>query len=145
MSDSGESHHLIALSGITATNTSAGIKEQMAQVLSGIDEQLAKAGVTKSNVLTVTIYLSDIALRSPMDEAWNAWVDPDNAPVRTVVGVQLEGDAKVRVVAMAAGAGYSLQGHGHSHGGHGHTHIRRSSEAAGAGHGHSHGDHGHSH
>ena len=136
MSGSSESHHLIALSGVTATNTSEGVKEQAAQVLSKIDDYLAKAGVAKANVLTVTIYLSDISLRPQMDEAWNAWVDPDNPPVRTVVGVQLDGDAKIRMVAMAADAGYSLQAHGHKHGpGDSHTHIRRSSEAASAGHG----------
>lgn len=149
MADSSESHHLIAFSGFTATNTSEGAREQAAQVLSKIDDHLEQAGVSKANLLTVTIYLSDILLRPQMDEAWNAWVDPDNPPVRTIVGVQLDGDAKVRMTAMAADAGYSLQGHSHGHGqGHSHTHIRRSSEAANAGHGghgHSHGGHGHSH
>lgn len=146
MSDSNDSHHLIAFGGTTATNTSEGMKEQAAQVLSKIDAELAQAGITKANVLKVTIYLTDVSLRPQMDEAWNAWVDPANAPVRTIVGVQLDGAAKVRMDVMAADKGYSLQGHGHNHGpGHSHTHIRRSSEAASAGHGHSHGDHGHSH
>ena len=146
MAESSESHHLIAFSGFTATNTSEGAREQAAQVLSKIDDHLEQAGVTKANLLTVTIYLSDVSLRPEMDEAWSAWVDSDNPPVRTIVGVQLEGDAKVRMTAMAADAGYSLQGHSHGHGhGHSHAHIRRSSEAANAGHGHSHGDHGHGH
>ena len=82
-----EPHHLIALSSLTATDTSAGIKEQTKQVLASIDKYLAKAGITKSNVLSVTIYLSDMALRPQMDEVWYAWIDPENPPVRSVVGV----------------------------------------------------------
>ena len=121
---------------MTATDTSAGIKEQTKQVLASIDKYLAKAGITKSNVLSVTIYLSDMALRPQMDEVWYAWIDPENPPVRSVVGVQLEGDAKVRMVTTAAGPGASLQSFGHSHSqGDAHTHVRLSTEAAAAGHG----------
>ena len=131
-----EPHHLIALSSLTAADTSAGIKEQTKQVLASIDKYLAKAGITKSNVLSVTIYLSDMALRPQMDEVWYAWIDPENPPVRSVVGVQLEGDAKVRMVTTAAGPGASLQSFGHSHSqGDAHTHVRLSTEAAAAGHG----------
>ena len=152
-----EPHHMIALSSLGPTDTSASVEEQTKQALAAIDKYLAQAGANTSNVLSVTIYLSDVSLRPEMDKAWYAWIDPENPPVRCVVGAQLEDNAKVRMVATAACPGSSLQGFAHSHAqGDAHTHVRLSSEAALAGdshaghdhgddHGHSHGGHSHSH
>ena len=128
-----EAHHLIAFSCLYATNTTEGVEEQAAQVLSRLDNQLAKVDLVKSNLLTVTIYLSDVSSKPELEKAWNAWVHPENPPVHTIIGAQLVGDAKVGMTGTAAAPGYSLQGH--SHGAHGddnysHTHMRRSTEAA---------------
>ena len=128
-----EAHHLIAFSCLYATNTSEGVEEQAAQVLSRLNNQLVKVDLVKSNILTVTIYLSDISFKPEMEKAWDDWVHSENAPVHTVVGgVQLVGGANVGMTAIAAAPGHSLQGYGHGHGdgGKSHAHIRRSSEAA---------------
>ena len=126
-----EFHHVINLSGMTADDTSGGIREQTRQVLDKIDACLSEVGVSRSHVLAATVYLSDIADKADLNEAWNAWIDPDHPPARTCVGASLEGDRVVEITVSVADAGADPGGHGHAHG-HGHSHSH------GHGHGHSH-------
>ena len=101
MSKAVEFHHWIFLAGLTADDTSAGIKEQTEQVLAKIDGTLAVANSDKSKLLSAMIFLSDISLRPQMNEVWNAWIDPENPPSRACVGVQLGDNTLVEIVATA--------------------------------------------
>jgi len=69
------------------TDTMAG---QTRQCLDGIDELLAEAGSDKSKLVTATVYLSDMALKSEMDDVWVAWADRDNPCARVCIGVAFE-------------------------------------------------------
>jgi len=64
-------------------------KGQTKQVLGKIDALLASVGTSKSNLLSATVYLADMATYNEMNEAWDAWVDPANTPARATVEAKL--------------------------------------------------------
>ena len=72
------------LSGVTANPADllGDIKDQTRQVVARIDALLAKAGTSKSKLLTAQVFLTDMSLFAAHNEAWNEWVDPNNRPVR---------------------------------------------------------------
>src|ERR1051326_3519103 len=79
----------VYLVGLTADDSSQDVKGQTAQILAKIDELLAEAGTDKSKLLSANIWLTDIGTWSQMNEAWDAWVSPGNAPARATVEAKL--------------------------------------------------------
>ncbi|WP_225706103.1 RidA family protein [Bradyrhizobium cenepequi] len=74
---------VVHLCGITADPGSPrDIKEQTRQVLERIDRLLGRAGTSKSNLISATVWLTDMAHFADHNAVWNAWVDPKNPPVR---------------------------------------------------------------
>ena len=93
---------LVFLSGVVADDKSLNMKDQTAQVLRKIYAVLAKAGTSKSRILSVTVYMSDASLKDEMNEAWMAWVDRSNLPARTAVGAALTPETLVEITVCAA-------------------------------------------
>lgn len=96
--------NLIFLAGHTAEETRGqSVKVQTAEVLASMDDTLAQAGVTKNNLVSVTIYLADISGFDEMNEAWDAWVAEGHAPARATVEARLaHPDMLVEMTAIAA-------------------------------------------
>jgi enamine deaminase RidA (YjgF/YER057c/UK114 family) len=84
-----EHNSTVYVAGLTAANKSAGMKQQTEEVLATIDKYLAKCGTNKSKLLAATVYISDMAQKNAMNEAWLAWIDPKNPPTRACVAVEL--------------------------------------------------------
>ena len=84
-----EHNGVVYVAGITADDYSLGMKEQTEQVLAKIDAFLAQGGTDKSKLLSATVYISDMAQKPAMNEAWHAWVDPKNPSTRACVAVEL--------------------------------------------------------
>ena len=80
---------MVYLAGLTAADRSGDIKSQTQQILDAIDGYLAKAGTSKSKLLQANIWITDTANFGAMNEVWNAWVDPENPPVRACVHAEL--------------------------------------------------------
>lgn len=81
-----------------------GITAQTKNALEFLDENLAKAGSSKSVFLQATVYLSDMSMKAQMDEVWCEWIGPkDNWPQRACVGADL-GDniTLIEIVVIAA-------------------------------------------
>ncbi|KAL9184846.1 hypothetical protein ACHAXT_002623 [Thalassiosira profunda] len=74
---------VVYISGQTDA-TAADIAGQTANVLQKVDDLLAQAGTSKSNLLT-----AHRAGFQGDEPAWNAWVDPENKPVRATVEANL--------------------------------------------------------
>lgn len=89
LSDAVEYGGVCYLAGMVADDETQGIKGQTEQVLKEIDRALALCGSSKSKLLSVTCYISDMRNKPGMDEAWLAWVDPKNLPARATVEVRL--------------------------------------------------------
>ena len=103
LSDAVEYNGILYLAGQVATDLSAGMKAQTADVLRQIDALLAKNGSNKSRILSATVYVNDMAQKPQMDEAWMAWVDRKNPPARATVEVQLGSpDTLVEIMCTAA-------------------------------------------
>jgi enamine deaminase RidA (YjgF/YER057c/UK114 family) len=98
-----EHNGTVYVAGMTAENKSVGMKQQTEQVLAKIDGLLAKCGTNKSKLLSATVYISDMAQKSAMNDAWLAWIDRKNPPTRACVAVELGSkDTLVEIVITAA-------------------------------------------
>ncbi len=94
---------MVYLAGLTAGDRAADIKGQTQQILDSIDSYLAKAGTDKSKLLQANIWITDTANFAAMNEVWNAWVDPENPPVRACVHAKLmHPDLLVEIMVSAA-------------------------------------------
>lgn len=95
---------LVFLAGHTAETTRGrSVREQTEEVLLSMDDTLSQSGVTKDNLVTVTIYLADMAGFAEMNEAWDAWVSKSHAPTRATVEARLAyPDLLVEMTAIAA-------------------------------------------
>ncbi|HZF75382.1 MAG TPA: RidA family protein [Acetobacteraceae bacterium] len=80
---------LVWLAGQVADDTSLDAEGQTADILRQIDALLAEAGVTKRNLLSVTVVLADIADAPAMNRAWDAWLDPSAKPARMTIQAPL--------------------------------------------------------
>ncbi|MFW5679910.1 MAG: RidA family protein [Pseudomonadota bacterium] len=65
------------------------VAAQTKAILAQIDALLTKAGTDKSKLLSATIWLTDIGTFNEMNEVWDAWVAPGNAPARACVESKL--------------------------------------------------------
>lgn len=97
-----ESGNLVWTAGIVAKKLDQDIKGQAAEILREIDRLLAKAGTSKSKVISATIWVSDIRNRAAMNEAWTAWADPKNLPGRACVEAKLADPRMLVEIAVVA-------------------------------------------
>jgi enamine deaminase RidA (YjgF/YER057c/UK114 family) len=96
-------HNGIATAVATAPVKSPSLYDQTKQALAVLDDNLAKAGLDKSRILSVTVYITNMDQKPEMNRAWDEWVDRNNAPVRACIGAALEGNDLVELVVIAAG------------------------------------------
>ncbi|WP_433850775.1 RidA family protein [Brucella pseudogrignonensis] len=78
---------IVTTSGITSFGTDA--EDQTRGILTQVDSLLAEAGTTKSKLISVNVWLKDIADFDAMNRAWDDWVDKDNVPVRATIEARL--------------------------------------------------------
>jgi enamine deaminase RidA (YjgF/YER057c/UK114 family) len=75
----------LAQPGGVATADFGDVADQTRRICARIDELLATAGTSKAKLLTAQVWLTDMKHFAAHNDAWNEWVDPDNAPVRACV------------------------------------------------------------
>lgn len=96
-------HGVVYLAGQVPDDPTQDIRGQTAQVLGMIDRLLARAGTDKRHLLMVQIFLADLADFDGMNEVWDAWVPPGDAPPRATVQARLaRPEWRIEVVATAA-------------------------------------------
>ena len=89
--------------GHVARDRDGDIKAQTADILERLDTTLAEMGTDKSKILSVTIYLADMAEFADMNEVWDTWVNRSEAPARTTLGAPLATpEIRVEMTAIAA-------------------------------------------
>jgi enamine deaminase RidA (YjgF/YER057c/UK114 family) len=103
MSEMAVHQGVVYLAGQVADDDGADIAGQTRQVLAAVDALLARAGSDKSRILRAQIYLADMADFAAMNEVWEAWVAPGNAPPRATVQATLARPGwRIEVVVTAA-------------------------------------------
>ncbi len=93
----------VYLAGQVALDASAGAEAQTADILRQIDALLNEAGTDKTYLLSVQIFLADLADFAAMNRAWDAWLDPRHKPARATVQARLANPAwRVEITGTAA-------------------------------------------
>ena len=80
---------LCFLAGQVPTDLAGDIRQQTIEVLDAVDRVLAELGSSKSAILSVQVWLADMADFAGMNAVWDQWVDPDHLPARATGGVAL--------------------------------------------------------
>lgn len=80
-------NNIVYTAGQVATGDT--IADQTADILSQIDALLAEAGTNKSNLLSATIWITDMAKFQEMNMVWDGWVSKGNTPARACVESKL--------------------------------------------------------
>ena len=84
-------------------NKGTTVAEQTENILARIEKVLTDAGSGKAYILSVNIWLADIATFDEMNSVYDAWVDQTQPPARACVESRLAGDAyKVEIAVIAA-------------------------------------------
>ncbi|HEY5755964.1 MAG TPA: RidA family protein [Steroidobacter sp.] len=77
--------------------------DQARQVFAKVDALLAEAGSHKSNLLQVTVWLTDMADYDGFNEQWDAWLVAGPTPTRACIQTRLARSGwRVEVLAIAA-------------------------------------------
>ena len=87
-----EHNQTLYLCGQTCGEANTNVQEQTRVVLKKIEDLLEKYGSDKKKILSVTIYLRDIADFSQMNEVWDNWVEPGFEPARACVEARMARD-----------------------------------------------------
>ncbi|STR45547.1 RidA family protein [Iodobacter fluviatilis] len=82
-------NNTVYLAGQIAENLEADAKSQAVEVLGFIDKLLGEIGSDKQKILSVTIYLADMADYDAMNIAWSEWVPAGHTPCRATVEARL--------------------------------------------------------
>lgn len=86
-------------------DTSEDIKPQAEQIFARVEDRLADCGSTKSDLLFVTIILSDKQHLNAFNELWDAWVADITPPGRACFFAELTNpDMKVEFIIHARAA-----------------------------------------
>lgn len=89
-------NNTVYLAGQIAEVLDKDAKGQTQEVLAAVDRLLAEVGSDKTRILSVTIYLADMADYDAMNEAWSAWAPHGHTPARATIEAALA-DPKYRV------------------------------------------------
>ncbi|MEO6408081.1 MAG: RidA family protein [Burkholderiaceae bacterium] len=94
---------IVYLAGQVAADASQDIRSQTTQVLAQIDKLLGEAGSDRAHILRAQIFLVDMADFDAMNEVWDDWVAPGDAPPRATVQANLaRAGWKIEIVVTAA-------------------------------------------
>lgn len=94
---------VIYLAGQVASDVTQDVQSQTRQVLASVDALLSEHGSDKGKLLSCQIFLSDMSQIAAMNEVWDAWVVPGQAPPRATVGAALASAEKlIEIVVTAA-------------------------------------------
>ena len=93
----------VHLAGQVADDPTADAEGQTTDILRQIDALLNEAGTAKQYLLTVQVFLADMADFAAMNRAWDAWLDPRCKPARATVQARLANPAwRVEITGIAA-------------------------------------------
>lgn len=94
---------VVYLAGQVPDNDTLDIVGQTREVLANIDKALAKAGTDKSRLLTVQVFLKDLADFDGFNDTYKAWIAGNTPPTRATVQAHLVNpNWRVEIVATAA-------------------------------------------
>ncbi|UWQ79714.1 RidA family protein [Leisingera sp. S132] len=102
MSQAVRAGDMVYLAGQIPDRRDSDITAQTAETLGKIDAILAELGGSKSDLVTIQVWLRDMAEFAGMNTAWDDWVNPASPPARATGGASLaSAGVKVEMIATA--------------------------------------------
>jgi len=96
-------NNTVYLAGQVASDATQDIRGQTAQVLAMVDRLLVEAGTDNAHILMAQIFLADMSDFDAMNEVWDDWVAPGDAPPRATVQAQLgKPQWRIEIIVTAA-------------------------------------------
>lgn len=93
---------MVHIGGQFADDHSGDIGAQTRETLAKLDALLAECGSDRSHLVSVTIWLRDMADFDAMNAVYDAWIDPANPPTRCCGQVRMASDAmRIELTAIA--------------------------------------------
>lgn len=93
----------VYLAGQVAEDARLDAEGQTADILRQIDALLDQAGTSKRYLLSVQIFMADMADFPAVNRAWDAWLDRSHKPARATVQAELADPAwRVEITGIAA-------------------------------------------
>lgn len=93
---------MVHIGGQFAADTSGDITAQTRETLSKLDALLQECGSDRAHLVSVTIWLRDMADFAGMNAVYDAWIDPQNPPTRCCGEVRMASDAmRIELTAIA--------------------------------------------
>jgi enamine deaminase RidA (YjgF/YER057c/UK114 family) len=94
---------IVYISGQVPDTLNADVATQTREILAKIDRLLAEAGSDKSRLLNVNVWLAEIITFDQMNQVWEAWLLPGQAPARATVEARIANPGyRVEIAAIAA-------------------------------------------
>lgn len=90
---------------VPETDTKADIVGQVQQIFAQAEERLTSIGSDKSRILSTTIYITDFANLSRLNEVWDGWFPEGCAPSRACVKAELADPEYLVEMVFTAAAG----------------------------------------
>ncbi|MCQ8277266.1 RidA family protein [Acetobacteraceae bacterium KSS8] len=96
---------VVYLAGQVPDDPDGDAEAQTADILAQIDALLAEAGTDRSRILSMQVFLADLADYDAMNRAWDRWLDPAHKPARITVQAKLADPRwRVEITGQAATA-----------------------------------------
>ncbi|TAM99692.1 MAG: RidA family protein [Rhizobiaceae bacterium] len=94
---------LLYIAGQVAEDRKGGVEAQTRDILGKLDSLLAEAGTSKSKLVAVNIFLSQIGDFDAVNSVYDAWIDRQHPPARACVEARLaDPDLRIEITAVAA-------------------------------------------
>lgn len=97
-----EAQGFVFFGGIAADDMSLDMAGQTRQVLDKLDAYLSEVGASRAEVVSATVYVSDLSLKSAMNEVWTDWFGAEHLPARATIGVADLGEGTLLEVSATA-------------------------------------------
>lgn len=101
MSQAARAGNLVFLAG-QIDETAADAAGQTKVILKKIDDLLGRAGTDKNNILSATIWLSNMDDFAAMNSVWDNWVPQGHTPARACVEARLVAPQYLVEIAIVA-------------------------------------------
>lgn len=91
---------MVYLGGLVADDFTLDMKGQTRQICAKLDALLEKAGSSRDKIVSAQLFVTDIAAKDAINEAWTEWLDPEILPARATIGVATLGGPNVLIEAV---------------------------------------------
>jgi enamine deaminase RidA (YjgF/YER057c/UK114 family) len=104
-----EYNGVLYFGGVVAEELSLDMAGQTADVLRQVDNLLSLHGSTRDRILSVQIFVTDLALKSTLNEVWREFFASEHLPARATIGVGALGPGVLLEVVLTAATGRVVQ------------------------------------